>query len=79
MRIGSGVQSVQEVFGKRQNNNKTYAVHTDSGALDGITRKSVENERKSVDIELQIDLFMNCEVDLWESLFQIQEQLEGNS
>ena len=52
MRIGSGVQSVSEVFGKRQNNNKTYAVHTDSGALDGITRKSVENERTSVDIEL---------------------------
>ena len=52
MRIGSGVQSVSEVFGKRQNNNKTYAVYTDSGALDGITRKSVENERKSVDIEL---------------------------
>ena len=26
MRIGSGVQSASEVFGKRQNNNKTYAV-----------------------------------------------------
>ena len=50
-------------------------MHIDSGALDGITRKSVENGRKSVDIKLQIDLFMNCEVDLWESLFQIQEQL----
>ena len=26
MRIGSGVQSAPEVFGKRQNNNETYAV-----------------------------------------------------
>ena len=28
MRIGSGVQSAPEVFGKRQNNSKTSANHT---------------------------------------------------
>ncbi len=39
-------------------------MHIDSGALDGITRKPVENERKSVSRYKGIDRFIyvgNCE------------------
>ena len=35
-----------------------------AGALDGITRESVESGKKSVDIKLQIDLFVSHEVKL---------------
>ena len=30
MRIGSGVQSASEVFGKQQNNSKTYAAENEA-------------------------------------------------
>ena len=30
MRVGSGVQSAPEIFGKRQNNSKTYAAENEA-------------------------------------------------
>ena len=40
MRVGSGVQSAPEIFGKRQNNSKTYAAENDVCYFEPDARKA---------------------------------------